>query len=66
MVLGVTATSEPASPIAKQEVPTVQEVAAELELMLAAAEVQAKVQAWLDPCPSSSCPGQVLHDDMLM
>jgi len=57
MVLGVTATAALALPVAKQE------VAAELEPMLAAAEVQAKVLALLDPCPSSSCPEQVLHDD---
>jgi hypothetical protein len=33
---------------------------------MAAAEVQAKVLALLDPCPSSSCLGQVLQNDMLM
>ena len=54
MVLEVTAAAL-ALPIARQE------AAAELGVMLAAVGVRAKVLAWLDPCPSSSYLGQVLH-----
>jgi hypothetical protein len=58
MVLGVTAAAL-ALPIARQE------AAAELGAMLAAVEGRAKVLAWLDPCPSSSYLGQVLHDTIM-
>ena len=54
MLLEVTAAAL-ALPIARQE------AAAELGVMLAAVGVRAKVLAWLDPCPSSSYLGQVLH-----
>ena len=59
MVLGVTA-AVLALPIARLE------AAAELGVVLAAVGGRARVLAWLDPYPSSSYLGQVLHEMIMV